>query len=90
MAAIHEGTRWVVAHYVEKLKVWRITLTPFVINVAANVTFVVAGSSKAEPLRNVLYGPYQPDALPAQIVKPNSGHLRWMVDAAAAALLSGD
>ena len=45
-AAIHEQTRWVVAHYVEKLRAWRVTLTPVVINAAANVTFVVSGTAR--------------------------------------------
>jgi 6-phosphogluconolactonase len=82
--AIHEQTRRVVAHYVKKLKAWRITLTPVVINAAANVTFLVSGSGKAERLSQVLTGPYQPDVLPAQIVNPDRGRLRWLVDAAAA------
>jgi 6-phosphogluconolactonase len=86
-AAIHEQTRWVVAHYVEKLRTWRVTLTPVVINAAANVTFVVAGAGKAECLSQVLTGPYQPDVLPAQIVRPADGHLLWLLDADAAAQL---
>jgi 6-phosphogluconolactonase len=86
-AVIDEQTRWVVAHYVEKLSAWRVTLTPVVINAAANVTFIVSGAGKAERLRQVLAGPYQPHTLPAQIVRPDYGRLRWLVDAAAAALL---
>jgi 6-phosphogluconolactonase len=83
-AAMHEQTRWVVAHYVDKLSMWRITLTPVVINAAAHVTFMVSGAGKAERLREVLAGPYQPDILPAQIVRPPDGRLLWLVDAAAA------
>jgi len=33
----------------------------------------------------VLDGPYQPDSLPAQVVAPRNGRVRWLVDAAAAA-----
>jgi len=83
-AAMHEQTRWVVAHYVDKLSMWRITLTPVVINAAAHVTFIVSGAGKAERLREVLDGPHQPDVLPAQIVRPTDGRLLWLVDAAAA------
>jgi 6-phosphogluconolactonase len=86
-AAINEQTRWVMAHYVEKPRAWRITLTPVTINAAANVIFVVSGSAKAGRLRQVLSRPYQPDVLPAQVVKPGTGRLRWLVDSAAAALL---
>ncbi len=85
--AIGEQTRWVVAHHVEKLSAWRVTLTPVAINAAANVTFLVSGAGKAERLQQVLAGPYRPDVLPAQIVRPGRGRLRWLVDAAAAALL---
>jgi 6-phosphogluconolactonase len=86
-AALHEGARWVVAHYVDKLSAWRVTLTPVVFNAAAHVTFIVSGAGKAERLREVLAGPYQPDVLPAQVVRPTDGRLLWLVDAAAAAHL---
>jgi 6-phosphogluconolactonase len=84
---IHEQSRWVVAHYVEKLGAWRITLTPVVINAAAKVTFLVSGPGKAERLRQVLEGPYQPEVLPAQIVSPDTGRLSWLLDRAAASML---
>jgi 6-phosphogluconolactonase len=63
---------------------WRLTLTPIVLNAAANVIFLVSGEAKRERLREVLEGPYRPDELPAQIVSPTDGTLRWMVDEVAA------
>jgi 6-phosphogluconolactonase len=87
-AAVHEPVRWVVAHRVEKLDARRVTLTPVILNRAANVMFIVSGRGKAERLQEVLEGPYRPDVLPAQIVKPSAGRLVWMVDEAAAAKLS--
>lgn len=89
-AAIHERTHWVVAHHVDKLGSWRVTLTPIVINAAAQVTFVVSGAGKAGSLHQVRAGPYQPDALPAQIVQPTAGRLLWLVDATAAGLKGSD
>ena len=86
-AAIHEDTRWVVAHFVDQLNAWRLTLTPIAINAAAQVTFLVAGAGKAERLREVLTGPLQPDRLPSQIVQPAAGRLLWLLDTAAAAQL---
>jgi len=83
-AALHEQTRWVVAHYVDKLSAWRVTLTPVAINAAAHVTFLISGAGKAERLQEVLDGPHQPDVLPAQIVRPTDGRLLWLADAAAA------
>jgi len=89
-AALHEQTRWVVAHYVDKLRAWRVTLTPVVINAAAQVTFVVSGAGKADRLRQVLTGSYQPDTLPLQIVRPTDGRLLWMTDEAVVAYLGGE
>jgi len=62
-------------------------LTPVAINAPGNVTFIVSGAAKAERLRAVFDGPYQPDILPAQIVKPSAGRLLWLMDAAAGGLL---
>ena len=87
LAAILEQCKWVLAQYVEVVTAWRITLTPVVINAARNVTFLVSGAGKAEPLRQVLEGPYQPEVLPAQVIKPRNGRLTWLVDRPAAAHL---
>ena len=62
----------------------RISLTPSLINRAQHVIFLVTGSSKAATLQNVLYGPRQPEALPAQRIQPSHGALTWLVDTAAA------
>jgi 6-phosphogluconolactonase len=88
-AAVHEKVRWVVAHRVKEFDAWRVTLTPVVLNGAANVLLVVSGKGKAGRLREVLEGLYHPDVLPVQIIKPSAGRLVWMVDEAAAAELSG-
>jgi len=85
--ALHEQTRWVVAQHVDQVHGWRITLTPVAINAARQATFLVSGQAKAERLRQVLQGPRNPDRLPAQIVRPRDGHLLWLADADAAALL---
>lgn len=86
-AALREKKRWVVAHYIESLAAWRVTLTPKVINSAARVVFLVCGADKAERLHEVLAGPRQPDRLPAQIVRPGDGRLLWLVDSAAAVFI---
>jgi 6-phosphogluconolactonase len=75
------------AQYVEAAGMWRITLTPVVINAALNVMFVVAGAEKADRLREVLEGPPGLEAPPARVVRPLQGRLRWLVDAAAASRL---
>ena len=58
----------------------RVTLTPPAINSARQVIFLVTGAEKANTLRAVLEGPYQPQVLPAQIVRPTEGHLVWLMD----------
>jgi len=88
-AAVRERNRWVMAEYVSAASMWRVTLTPVLINAAAEAVFLVAGRDKAAMLHRVLEGPYDPDALPAQVIAPLDGRLRWLVDAAAAAELSG-
>ncbi|MEO8634660.1 MAG: 6-phosphogluconolactonase [Gemmatimonadales bacterium] len=87
MAAVHEQRKWAMAEYIPEASMWRVTLTPVVINAAAQAMFLVSGAAKAETLRRVLEGPDQPDTLPAQAVALPSGELRWLVDSAAAELL---
>ena len=87
-AAVHERTRWVMAARASAASVWRITLTPAVINAAAEVMFLVSGGAKAGILRRVLEDPRRPQDLPAQAIAPSNGRVRWCVDAAAAADLT--
>jgi 6-phosphogluconolactonase len=86
-SAVHETTRLVTAPWVEKFANFRITLTPAVLNEAAHVMFLVSGHDKAETLRSVLEGPYQPDLFPSQVINPAQGQLLWLVDKEAAGCL---
>ncbi len=86
-AAVHETARWVVAVPSPDATMWRVTLTPAILNAARNVTFVVSGANKAARLQQVLRGPFTPDVLPAQAIRPLQGRLTWMVDDAAAGQL---
>jgi len=86
--ALHESKRLVVANWVEKFKSYRITLTVPVLNQADSVIFLVSGHEKAEALKEVLQGDRQPDRFPAQLIRPNPGKLLWIVDRAAARLLT--
>jgi 6-phosphogluconolactonase len=85
MRAVHERTQWVMAENIEAVRMWRVTLTPAVINAARDTIFLVTGADKAPALRRVLYGARDIDELPAQAIVPAGGTLHWMVDAAAAA-----
>ncbi len=86
--AVRERERWVAAPWVDKFHTYRITLTPPVINNAACILFFVSGNEKAETLRAVLEGAEESDRYPSQTIQPASGTLRWLVDGAAARLLS--
>jgi 6-phosphogluconolactonase len=85
--AVRERTRWTMAENMETLQMWRVTLTPAILNQASEVIFLVSGGEKAAILRRVLYGAREADELPAQAIAPVGGRLRWLVDAAAAAEL---
>jgi 6-phosphogluconolactonase len=87
--ALHAGDRVAAANYVEKFQSWRITLTADSINGARNIIFLVAGADKAPALKEVIEGPRNPELYPSQLIVPSHGLLLWMVDEAAAKLLSG-
>jgi 6-phosphogluconolactonase len=86
--ALDERERLVAATQVPKLDAWRITLTPAALSSARCAAFLVSGSDKASAVRETLEGPYDPHRLPAQLVRPEEGELVWLLDEAAAGLLS--
>lgn len=65
----------------------RITLTPLIFNAARHIFFIATGQSKAEPLAATFD---EKDLLnkPVQRISPLDGMIYWIVDEAAAALLS--
>ncbi len=86
--ALNESEKIAVANPVEKLDTARLTLTLPTINNAANVIFLVKGADKAETLRVVLEGDFEPEKYPSQSVKPQDGNLYWLIEREAARLLS--
>jgi 6-phosphogluconolactonase len=88
--ALHEEKRLVVSNWVGKFYTHRITMTAPVLNNAACVIFLVSGGDKALPLKAALEGPYEPEQLPAQLIRPEHGRLLWLIDEVAARLLQGD
>jgi 6-phosphogluconolactonase len=75
------------AVYAQEQDMWRVTITPAVINAARRVAFAVEGAAKAPALAAVYEGPREPITYPAQVVSPASGGLTWLVDEAAASML---
>jgi 6-phosphogluconolactonase len=85
--ALHELGRLVVANHVPQKDTWRITLTLPVINRGREVAFLIEGAGKADVLHDVLLGEYDPESKPSQLIRPASGGLTFLLDAAAAAKL---
>jgi len=85
LQAVRERTKWVMAERIGVQDQWRITLTPPILNQAAEILFLVSGREKAAALRRVLCDARDTDELPAQSIAPEAGRVRWLVDVAAAA-----
>jgi 6-phosphogluconolactonase len=88
--AIDETERWVVANPVAQLNQTRLTLTFPVLNNARTVIVVVAGAEKRQALHDVLYRTAPLTQSPAQRLAPTDGQLVWLMDEAAATLITGD
>jgi len=82
-AALDETVRWTVANWVPARDAWRLTLTFAVLNAARETLFVVTGADKADALARVRSGDLD---LPAARITGRA--VRWIVDAAAAALVA--
>ena len=65
----------------------RITFTLPVINAAKEIAFVALGESKAEIVQRALEVQALPGALPAQLVRPESGKVKWLLDVQSAQTL---
>lgn len=88
-SALQAGREIAVSTYVEKLQMYRTTLTAATINNAEEVVFLIAGQDKAATLHEVLLGEHQPDKYPSQLIQPATGNLIWMIDEAAGSDLKG-
>src|SRR5262249_45403092 len=70
---IHEKKNWVKSYYLQEQSMCRITLTPPLVNQASRIVFLVTGNEKVAVLKKVLYGEFNPDEFPAQIIRPLTG-----------------
>jgi 6-phosphogluconolactonase len=82
-AVLHEKESLVKEIYIDKVKMFRITLTAPCINQAANVAFLVYGASKAEAMHHIHEDAQNIVEYPAQLIRPQGGSLHWFVDQAA-------
>jgi 6-phosphogluconolactonase len=82
--ALHNTHDLVVANFVPKIDMWRLTFTYRLINAGRTVMFLVQGTDKAERVREVMH---RDPSLPASGVRPSPGRLVWLLDQAAAGRL---
>ncbi len=88
-AGLNEMARIVIANHVPQKNSWRISLTWPVITQGREVAFLIEGEEKAEMVKTVWNGTYDPESWPAQLIRPASGRLTLLMDTAAAAQLPG-
>jgi 6-phosphogluconolactonase len=81
---IGDRTGIAAAVYVEKMMQHRITLLPGVLERARHTLCLATGEEKAEALRKVLKGSFDPLSIPSQIASPNTV---WYIDRSAGAKL---
>jgi 6-phosphogluconolactonase len=86
--ALQAVNRIVVRNWIGKLFTERITLTARAANEASRLIFLITRADKAPALKAVLEGPYEPEQLPAQLIRPVNGKLLWLVDQAAGSMLA--
>jgi 6-phosphogluconolactonase len=77
---VHEKEHWVKAFFLREQEMYRISLTAPVVNLARRIAFLATGEDKAEAVKHVINGEFNPDLYPAQTIKPISGELFWFLD----------
>jgi 6-phosphogluconolactonase len=75
--ALDEMTRRVVANFVPKLDVWRLTFTFPLINKARHVCFLIGAAKNARLIERVMEGDPQ---FPASRVNPSAGDVTWIIE----------
>ena len=74
--------------YAASRQSYRVTLLPGVLLNAVETVFLVSGSDKAEPLRDVFQEPLDASLRPVQLFARHSKNVHWFLDNAAAEHLS--
>lgn len=86
--AVSDEEAWVSKVFVERLESRRISLSPSVINSAAEIMLLVSGEAKAPALKEVLEGSFYPLRYPGQLLRRAKGNVTWLIDEAAGSLLT--
>jgi 6-phosphogluconolactonase len=86
--ALNEQKLLAVANWVERVHAYRITMTLPLLDAARLILIVAAGEEKAKPVRDALQPSANAPPLPVQLVRPQNGRIVWLLDRAAASLLT--
>ena len=84
---LHDQTLSVKAVFLNEQKIYRISFTAPLINMAHHTAFLVYGMSKAAAVKNVIEDEKNIEQYPGQLVAPVNGTLNWFLDEAAASFL---
>ncbi|RXM50553.1 MULTISPECIES: 6-phosphogluconolactonase [unclassified Chryseobacterium] len=87
-AVLDEKEKWVDAYYLDAQQMYRITLTAPFLNKARQIIVLTFGDAKADALKEVLKGEYNPSVYPSQLLNPTEGELLFLVDEKAAKYLN--
>jgi len=82
-----ENAQGVKPVYLEEQQMFRITMTAPLINASCVILFLVTGIEKAESVKSVLQGAYEPECYPAQLINFQTAQVNWFMDEEAASLL---
>lgn len=74
--------------FLEKEKVYRITMTAPLINEAHQIAFLVYGKNKGAAVKHILLDEKNIELYPAQLIQPLDGTVNWFLDIAAAEKVS--
>jgi 6-phosphogluconolactonase len=85
---LHDNTASVKAVFLDDQKVYRISFTAPLINLAHHIAFLVYGGAKAIAVNHVIEGKKDIENFPAQLIRPIEGKLQWFMDASAASRLT--
>src|SRR3569833_1484493 len=81
---LHDKAASVKEVFLFDLKVFRITKTAPLINLAHHIAYLVYGQGKAEAVHHVIEDKTNIEEYPAQLIKPSDGDLQWFIDKSAA------
>ena len=79
---------WTFSAFVPDQNMYRVSLSPLVVNKSRHVAFLVTGAAKSAVLEKILDEKNKTISYPAQLIKPEHGELHWFLDEAAASQTS--